>query len=251
MSPGSSDNQSSSPQPAQQKLKQQKKKASLTSKIPALAVEMPGSADISGLNLQFGALQFGSEPVLAEYESTPTTSAAASQPASSLYTSTASESSSTISSNQSQESGYQSGTIPTATFTSQNSAQGPLYEQRSTQTRRYPNSISSSPQKDLTQAKNGFSSVQPTPLQTTPAVEGATGPAVKSDSPSAPSIAPLNDGVSAASLLTTAKKKSEQPEPQRGAPQYDQCPAQQYATHPAEQSVLIHILRANVNVNSP
>lgn len=208
MSPGSSDNQSSSPQPAQQKLKQQKKKASLTSKIPALAVEMPGSADISGLNLQFGALQFGSEPVLAEYESTPTTSAAVSQPQSSLYTSTASESSSTISSNQSQESGYQSGTIQTATFTSQNSAQGPLYEQRSTQTRRYPNSISSSPQKDLTQAKNGFSSVQPTPLQSTQAVEGATGPAVKSDSPSAPNMAPLNDGVSAASLLSTASQHS-------------------------------------------
>ncbi|NXA10300.1 UBP2L protein, partial [Sapayoa aenigma] len=208
MSPGSSDNQSSSPQPAQQKLKQQKKKASLTSKIPALAVEMPGSADISGLNLQFGALQFGSEPVLAEYESTPTTSAAVSQSQSSLYTSTASESSSTISSNQSQESGYQSGTIQTATFTSQNSAQGPLYEQRSTQTRRYPNSISSSPQKDLTQAKNGFSSVQPTPLQTTQAVEGATGPAVKSESPSAPSITPLNDGVSASSLLTTASQHS-------------------------------------------
>ncbi|NXX34921.1 UBP2L protein, partial [Nicator chloris] len=208
MSPGSSDNQSSSPQPAQQKLKQQKKKASLTSKIPALAVEMPGSSDISGLNLQFGALQFGSEPVLAEYESTPTTSAAVSQSQSSLYTSSASESSSTISSNQSQESGYQSGTIQTATFTSQNTAQGPLYEQRSTQTRRYPNSISSSPQKDLTQAKNGFSSVQPTPLQTTQAVEGATGPAVKSDSPSAPSIAPLNDGVSGSSLLTTASQHS-------------------------------------------
>ncbi|NXP57175.1 UBP2L protein, partial [Chloropsis cyanopogon] len=208
MSPGSSDNQSSSPQPAQQKLKQQKKKASLTSKIPALAVEMPGSSDISGLNLQFGALQFGSEPVLAEYESTPTTSATVSQSQSSLYTSSASESSSTISSNQSQESGYQSGTMQTATFTSQNSAQGPLYEQRSTQTRRYPNSISSSPQKDLTQAKNGFSSVQPTPLQTTQAVEGATGPAVKSDSPSAPSIAPLNDGVSASSLLTTASQHS-------------------------------------------
>ncbi|NXL75970.1 UBP2L protein, partial [Leptocoma aspasia] len=208
MSPGSSDNQSSSPQPVQQKLKQQKKKASLTSKIPALAVEMPGSSDISGLNLQFGALQFGSEPVLAEYESTPTTSAAVSQSQSSLYTSSASESSSTISSNQSQESGYQSGTIQTATFTSQNSAQGPLYEQRSTQTRRYPNSISSSPQKDLTQVKNGFSSVQPTPLQTTQAVEGATGPAVKSDSPSAPSIAPLNDGVSAPSLLTASSQHS-------------------------------------------
>ncbi|KAH0515230.1 Ubiquitin-associated protein 2-like [Microtus ochrogaster] len=153
MSPGSSDNQSSSPQPAQQKLKQQKKKTSLTSKIPALAVEMPGSADISGLNLQFGALQFGSEPVLSDYESTPTTSASSSQAPSSLYTSTASESSSTVSSNQSQESGYQSGPIQSTTYTSQNNAQGPLYEQRSTQTRRYPSSISSSPQKDLTQAK--------------------------------------------------------------------------------------------------
>ncbi|XP_065429879.1 ubiquitin-associated protein 2-like isoform X18 [Chrysemys picta bellii] len=204
MSPGSSDNQSSSPQPVQQKLKQQKKKTSLTSKIPALAVEMPGSADISGLNLQFGALQFGSEPVLSEYESTPTTSASVSQSQSSLYTSTASESSS----NQSQESGYQGGTIQTATYTSQNSAQGPLYEQRSTQTRRYPNSISSSPQKDLTQAKNGFSSVQPTQLQTTQAVEGAPGPVVKSDSPSAPNIAPLNDAVSASSLLTTASQHS-------------------------------------------
>uniref|UniRef100_A0A8C6R443 Ubiquitin-associated protein 2-like n=1 Tax=Nannospalax galili TaxID=1026970 RepID=A0A8C6R443_NANGA len=84
MSPGSSDNQSSSPQLAQQKLKQQKKKTSLTSKIPALAVVMPGS---------FGALQFGSEPVLSDYESTPTTSASSSQAPSSLYTSTASESS--------------------------------------------------------------------------------------------------------------------------------------------------------------
>uniref|UniRef100_K7GGL7 Ubiquitin associated protein 2 like n=1 Tax=Pelodiscus sinensis TaxID=13735 RepID=K7GGL7_PELSI len=206
MSPGSSDNQSSSPQPVQQKLKQQKKKTSLTSKIPALAVEMPGSADISGLNLQFGALQFGSEPVLSEYESTPTTSASVSQAQSSLYTSTASESSSAISSNQSQESGYQGSTIQTATYTSQNSAQGPLYEQRSTQTRRYPNSISSSPQKDLSQAKNGFSSVQPTPLQPAQAGEGAPGPVVKSDSPSAPNIAPLSDAVSTSSLLTTASQ---------------------------------------------
>ncbi|KAF6294009.1 ubiquitin associated protein 2 like [Rhinolophus ferrumequinum] len=208
MSPGSSDNQSSSPQPAQQKLKQQKKKASLTSKIPALAVEMPGSADISGLNLQFGALQFGSEPVLSDYESTPTTSASSSQAPSSLYTSTASESSSTVSSNQSQESGYQSGPIQSTTYTSPNNAQGPLYEQRSTQTRRYPSSISSSPQKDLTQAKNGFSSVQATQLQTTQSVEGATSSAVKSDSPSTSSIPPLSETVSAASLLTTTSQHS-------------------------------------------
>ncbi|XP_038526570.1 LOW QUALITY PROTEIN: ubiquitin-associated protein 2-like isoform X1 [Canis lupus familiaris] len=132
MSPGSSDNQSSSPQPAQQKLKQQKKKASLTSKV----------FEFLRWNLQ------------------------------------------------------------------NNCSRVPLYEQRSTQTRRYPSSISSSPQKDLTQAKNGFSSVQATQLQTTQSVEGATGPAVKSDSPSAPGIPHLSETVSAASLLTTAGQHS-------------------------------------------
>lgn len=54
-----------------------------------MAVEMPGSADISGLNLQFGALQFGSEPVLQEYDSAPTTTTTTpgSQVQNSLYTS--------------------------------------------------------------------------------------------------------------------------------------------------------------------
>lgn len=57
------------------------------SQIPAMAVEMPCSTDISGLNLQFGALQFGSEPVLPEYESTPSTTTPANQVQNSLYTS--------------------------------------------------------------------------------------------------------------------------------------------------------------------
>ena len=57
------------------------------SQIPAMAVEMPGSTDISGLNLQFGALQFGSEPVLQEYESTPATTTPGNQVQNSLYTS--------------------------------------------------------------------------------------------------------------------------------------------------------------------
>uniref|UniRef100_A0A7N8XQ18 Ubiquitin associated protein 2-like n=1 Tax=Mastacembelus armatus TaxID=205130 RepID=A0A7N8XQ18_9TELE len=88
VSPSSSDPQGSSPLPLQQhKLKQQKKRTSITTKIPAMAVEMPGSADISGLNLQFGALQFGSEPVLPEYESTPSTTTPANQVQNSLYTS--------------------------------------------------------------------------------------------------------------------------------------------------------------------
>lgn len=56
--------------------------------IPALAVEMPGSADIPGLNLQFGALQFGSEPVLPEYDSTAVaTSTPGNAAPNSLYTS--------------------------------------------------------------------------------------------------------------------------------------------------------------------
>lgn len=33
----------------------------MSSQIPSSAVEMPGSADVSGLNVQFGALDFGSE----------------------------------------------------------------------------------------------------------------------------------------------------------------------------------------------
>ncbi|XP_067878527.1 ubiquitin-associated protein 2-like isoform X4 [Heterodontus francisci] len=197
-SPGCSENQSSSPQPAQQKLKPQKKKASISSKIPSSAVEMPASADIAGLNLQFGALQFGSEPMLSEYESTPTTSVPVSQPQSSLYTNAVSESPSTISSNQSQDSGFQPSTITTSAFTAQNSAVGAQYEQSSSQRAAYSNSLSSSPQKDLTQAKNGFSTIQ-----TPQSIEAAAGSAVKSDSPAVPSMASLSNAVSASPLLTS------------------------------------------------
>nr|XP_046243492.1 ubiquitin-associated protein 2-like isoform X2 [Scatophagus argus] len=45
----------------QRQLKTQKRRVPPPSKIPSSAVEMPGSADISGLNVQFGALDFGSE----------------------------------------------------------------------------------------------------------------------------------------------------------------------------------------------
>nr|XP_020485036.1 ubiquitin-associated protein 2 isoform X2 [Labrus bergylta] len=55
--------------PLQQRaaLKGQKRRIPPTSKIPSTAVEMPGSADIPGLNLQFGALDFGSESALPEF----------------------------------------------------------------------------------------------------------------------------------------------------------------------------------------
>uniref|UniRef100_A0A8C2AWR3 Ubiquitin associated protein 2-like n=1 Tax=Cyprinus carpio TaxID=7962 RepID=A0A8C2AWR3_CYPCA len=131
------DPQASSPLPLQQhKLKQQKKRASISTKIPALAVEMPGSADISGLNLQFGALQFGSEPVLPEYDAPAAvaTTTPGNQGQNSLYTSASNEQATALS----------------------NPSQMELYEPRASQTRRYPPSVSSSPQKDI-QSKVRFS----------------------------------------------------------------------------------------------
>ncbi|XP_027891008.1 ubiquitin-associated protein 2-like isoform X2 [Xiphophorus couchianus] len=166
VSQSSSDAQGSSPLPLHQhKLKQQKKRTSISTKIPAMAVEMPGSTDISGLNLQFGALQFGSEPVLQEYESTPATTTPGSQVQNSLYTSPSSESTPALS----------------------NSGQMEMYDQRAPQTRRYPPSVSSSPQKDL-QPKNGFSSIQ-----TSQSVEG-----------SAVSVKPGSDSVTPSSVSNMA-----------------------------------------------
>ncbi|CAG08432.1 unnamed protein product, partial [Tetraodon nigroviridis] len=45
----------------QRQIKAQKRRVPPPSKIPSSAVEMPGSADVPGLNVQFGALDFGSE----------------------------------------------------------------------------------------------------------------------------------------------------------------------------------------------
>ncbi|XP_056269215.1 ubiquitin-associated protein 2-like isoform X4 [Pseudoliparis swirei] len=168
VSPNSSDVHGSSPLMLQQhKLKQQKKKTSISSKIPAMAVEMPGSADITVLNLQFGALQFGSEPVLPGYEPTPATTTQTNQVHNSRYTSPSSESTPALS----------------------NSSQMDMYDQRASQNRRYPPSASSSPQKDM-QPKNGFSS-----MQTTQSVEASTGSAV--------SVKPCSDSVTAVSSMGT------------------------------------------------
>ncbi|XDV34037.1 hypothetical protein PO909_004255 [Leuciscus waleckii] len=183
------DLQASSPLPLQQhKLKQQKKRASITTKIPAQAVEMPGSADISGLNLQFGALQFGSEPVLPEYDSSAAvaTTTPGNQGQNSLYTSASNEQATALS----------------------NPNQMELYEPRASQTRRYPPSVSSSPQKDM-QAKNGFSSIQ-----TSQSLEAAAGSALSmkpvSESvvpPSVSNITSLADPSSGPpSLLTTSNQ---------------------------------------------
>lgn len=90
---------SSTPQQQRAQLKGPKRRIPPTSKIPSTAVEMPGSADVPGLNLQFGALDFGSESALPEFrvvdncvsavsrESTPAPAPPASGPGTQSHTS--------------------------------------------------------------------------------------------------------------------------------------------------------------------
>ncbi|XP_060916340.1 ubiquitin-associated protein 2-like isoform X1 [Labrus mixtus] len=216
VSPSSSDAQS--PLPLQQhKLKQQKKRTSISTKIPAMAVEMPGSTDMSGLNLQFGALQFGSEPVLPEYESAPTSSSPANQVQNSLYTSPSSESAAALST----------------------SSQMDMYDQRAAQTRRYPPSVSSSPQKDM-QPKNGYSS-----MQATQAVDAAAGSAVKlaSDSVTQASVSSMgtltDSGPGPASLLTTSNQTSlSAMGHSEDMPPTTMPPPQHNNSHPSQQNSL-------------
>ncbi|XP_060746405.1 ubiquitin-associated protein 2a isoform X3 [Tachysurus vachellii] len=63
--PQPADSQVSSTQHRQ--IKTQKRRVAPTSKIPSTAVEMPGSAELSVLNVQFGALDFGSESALPDF----------------------------------------------------------------------------------------------------------------------------------------------------------------------------------------
>uniref|UniRef100_A0A8C6LTQ4 Ubiquitin associated protein 2 like n=1 Tax=Nothobranchius furzeri TaxID=105023 RepID=A0A8C6LTQ4_NOTFU len=201
VSPSSSDNPGSSPLPLQHhKIKQQKKRTSIMTKIPAMAVEMPGSTDISGLNLQFGALQFGSEP---EYESTPATTTPGSQVQNSLYTS---PSRLVKSSNRRF---IQKGTVRVtnspdiyseSTPALSNSNQMEMYDQRVSQTRRYPPSVSSSPQKDMQSKVNGDmslhssfpSSVSAVPPSSVPSSSSSMAAAqVSLGAPQAPSVGPV------------------------------------------------------------
>uniref|UniRef100_H3CZA4 Ubiquitin associated protein 2a n=1 Tax=Tetraodon nigroviridis TaxID=99883 RepID=H3CZA4_TETNG len=85
------DPQGGSTQQQRGPLKAQKRRIPPASKIPSTAVEMPGSADIPGLNLQFGALDFGSESALTEFGGAASMAAGA-QSQTSLYSKPLSES---------------------------------------------------------------------------------------------------------------------------------------------------------------
>ncbi|XP_054842394.1 ubiquitin-associated protein 2 isoform X2 [Eublepharis macularius] len=62
-----------------------KRKIPPASKIPSSAVEMPGSTDVSGLNVQFGALEFGLETSLSEFGSASSYENTSQAPNSILY----------------------------------------------------------------------------------------------------------------------------------------------------------------------
>lgn len=202
------DSQAMSVQQTQQQkhIKPPKRRIPPTSKIPSSAVEMPGSADVTGLNVQFGALEFGSEPSLPEFGSN-TSPDNASQTPNNLYSKSISDSLNTslpISSTV-QEPSY---TSPVITTSSHNSTQStspvtisssPSYDQTSVHNRiGYQSSMSSS---EVVPVANGHNGIRAqVSLNTTSSV-----PSVKSENAqNLSSVGSLASPASTASSLLPA-----------------------------------------------
>uniref|UniRef100_H3ADE9 Ubiquitin associated protein 2 n=1 Tax=Latimeria chalumnae TaxID=7897 RepID=H3ADE9_LATCH len=137
-------------QTQQKQVKPLKRKMPPLSKIPSSAVEMPGSADMTGLNVQFGALEFGSEPSLPEFGSTasPETVSLAQN---TLYPKSVSESLSTSVSmaGTAQEGTYASPVVSTTSL--------------STSPQNTPTTTSPSYDKDTAPVTNGYNGVRTQP----------------------------------------------------------------------------------------
>ncbi|KAM6394695.1 ubiquitin-associated protein 2-like isoform 2-T2 [Rhynochetos jubatus] len=111
------DNQAVTAHQTQQKhIKPLKRRITPASKIPVSAVEMPGSADVTGLNVQFGALEFGSEPTLPEFGSTSSSENTSQATNNSLYSKSVNDPSSPIS-NTVQETTYTTSAITSSSVT--------------------------------------------------------------------------------------------------------------------------------------
>uniref|UniRef100_A0A8C5U535 Uncharacterized protein n=1 Tax=Malurus cyaneus samueli TaxID=2593467 RepID=A0A8C5U535_9PASS len=136
------DNQAMTVHQTQQKqIKPPKRRITPASKIPASAVEMPGSADVTGLNVQFGALEFGSEPTLTEFESTSSSENTSQSTNNSLYSKSVNDPLNTplpISSTV-QESTYTTSAISSSSLTCSSQSTSPVttssYEQTSVHSR--------------------------------------------------------------------------------------------------------------------
>uniref|UniRef100_A0A8B9S8Y6 Ubiquitin associated protein 2 n=1 Tax=Apteryx owenii TaxID=8824 RepID=A0A8B9S8Y6_APTOW len=139
----SMDNQAVTAHQTQQKqMKPQKRRITPASKIPASAVEMPGSADVTGLNVQFGALEFGSEPALPEFGSTSSNENTSQATNNSLYSKSVNDplNTSLPISNTVQESTYTTSAITSSSLTCSSQSTSPVtttssYDQSSVHSR--------------------------------------------------------------------------------------------------------------------
>ncbi|NXO79398.1 UBAP2 protein, partial [Sitta europaea] len=182
----------------QKQIKPPKRRITPASKIPASAVEMPGSADVTGLNVQFGALEFGSEPTLTEFGSTSSSENTNQATNNSLYSKSVNDplNTSLPMSNTVQDSTYTTSAISSSSLTCSSQSTSPVttssYEQTSVHSRiAYQSSMAPS---------------EPTPVAVT--VTTSSVPALKTEpSPSLPSAGSLPSMVSTtASLLPSASQ---------------------------------------------
>ncbi|KAM6363585.1 ubiquitin-associated protein 2 isoform 10-T15 [Pluvialis apricaria] len=208
----SMDNQTVTAHQTQQKqIKPPKRRITPASKIPASAVEMPGSADVTGLNVQFGALEFGSEPALPEFGSTSSSENTSQATNNSLYSKSVNDplNTSLPISNTVQESTYTTSAITSSSLTCSSQSTSPVtttssYDQSSVHSRiAYQSSMAPSESTPVA-VTNGHSGVRTqATLDTTSSV-----PASKTEpSPSLPSAGSLPSVVSTtASLLPSASQ---------------------------------------------
>uniref|UniRef100_A0A8C3QRD8 UBA domain-containing protein n=1 Tax=Cyanoderma ruficeps TaxID=181631 RepID=A0A8C3QRD8_9PASS len=125
----SMDNQAVTVHQTQQKqIKPPKRRIAPASKIPASAVEMPGSADMTGLNVQFGALEFGSEPTLPEFGSTSSSENTSQATNNSLYSKSVNDplNTSLPISNTVQDSTYTTSAISSSSLTCSSQSTSPI-----------------------------------------------------------------------------------------------------------------------------
>ncbi|XP_068031698.1 ubiquitin-associated protein 2-like isoform X2 [Anomalospiza imberbis] len=192
-------------QTQQKQIKPPKRRITPASKIPASAVEMPGSADVIGLNVQFG-----SEPMLTEFGSTSSSENTSQATNNSLYSKSVNDplNTSLPISNTVQESTYTTSAISSSSLTCSSQSTNPVttssYEQTSVLSRIVYKSSMALSEPTPVAVTNGHSSVRTqATLDTTSSV-----PALKTEpSPSLPSADSLPSMVSTtASLLPSASQ---------------------------------------------
>ncbi|XP_041317740.1 ubiquitin-associated protein 2 isoform X2 [Pyrgilauda ruficollis] len=197
-------------QTQQKQIKPPKRRITPASKIPASAVEMPGSADMTGLNVQFGALEFGSEPTLPEFGSTSSSENTNQATNNSLYSKSVNDplNTSLPISNTVQDSTYTTSAISSSSLTCSSQSTSPVttssYDQTSVHSRiAYQSSMALSEPAPVA-VTNGHSGVRT--QATLDTISSIAAPKTE-PSPSLPSAGSLPSVVSTtASLLPSASQ---------------------------------------------